>query len=96
MEEHINIISDIVDEKLKAFLAEPKNSLLHDMERIVEKIIKALVVHRQKLIRLADESELCWRFVSKYESNPLASDSEDEKRMYSTEALANKKLKAER
>ncbi|KAH3705481.1 hypothetical protein DPMN_080556 [Dreissena polymorpha] len=46
--------------------------------------------------RLADESELGWRFVSEYESNPLASDSEDEKRMNRAEARANKKLKAKR
>ena len=38
MEEHININSDIVDEKLKGSLEEHKNSLLHDMERIVEQI----------------------------------------------------------
>jgi len=50
----------------------------------------------QKLILLADESELGWRFVSEYQSNPLASDSEEEKRMYRAEARANKKLKAEK
>ncbi|XP_052238527.1 uncharacterized protein LOC127849815 [Dreissena polymorpha] len=158
MEEHIHLISEIVDEKLKSSLTEHKNAMLHDLERIVEKIssktnvtqltqisnivsgipsfkrksseeqfkhnakvnlaleevesslsnrnieetrnkiaeVKAMVAHRQKLIRLADESELGWRFVSEYESNPLASDSEDEKRMYRAEARANKKLKAEK
>ena len=38
MEEHIHLISEIVDEKLKSSLAEHKNAMLHDLERIVEKI----------------------------------------------------------
>ena len=57
---------------------------------------KTLIAHRQKLIRLADLSELGWRVVSEYEANPLASDSEDEKRIYRAEARANRRLKTER
>ena len=41
-----------------------------------------LINHRQKLTRLADESDLGWGIVKEYEANPLASDSEDEKKMY--------------
>ena len=57
---------------------------------------KSLVAQRQKLIKMADASELGWRVVNEYVANPLASDSEDEKRMYKAEARASRKLKAER
>ena len=36
MEGQINLISEIVNEKLKSSFAEHKNSLIHDIERIVE------------------------------------------------------------
>ena len=48
------------------------------------------------MIKLADKSELGWKVVSEYESNPLASDSDDEKRMYKAEARASRKFKAEK
>jgi hypothetical protein len=57
---------------------------------------KEIIGHRQKLIQLADSSELGWRMVHEYETNPLADDSEDERHMYKAEARANRKLKAER
>jgi len=46
---------------------------------------KDMIRHRQKLVQLADSSELGWRVVSEYEANPLASDSDDEKRIYKAE-----------
>ena len=52
--------------------------------------------HRQKVIKLADQSELGWRLVAEYESNPVASDSDDEKRIFKAEARASRKIKAER
>jgi len=48
------------------------------------------------MILLADSSELGWRVVNEYESNPIASDSEDERKIYRTEARALKKAKAEK
>ncbi|XP_045166502.2 uncharacterized protein LOC123529945 [Mercenaria mercenaria] len=57
---------------------------------------KDLVLHRQKLIRLADNSELGWRVVHEYECNPLADNSDDEKRMMQAESRANRKFKAEK
>ena len=45
-------------------------------------IAKSMIAHRQKLIKMADASELGWRVVNEYVSNPLASDSDDEKRIY--------------
>lgn len=41
-------------------------------------------------------AELGWRVVNEYVSNPLASDSEDEKRIYKAEARATRKYKAEK
>ena len=55
-----------------------------------------MLSHRQRLIQLADRSELGWRVVQEYKTNPLAEDSEDEKRMYKAEAQATRKLKVER
>ena len=56
---------------------------------------KSLVAQRQKLIKMADAFELGWRVVNDYVANPLASDSEDEKRIYKAEATASRKFKAE-
>ena len=41
-----------------------------------------LITNRQKLITLADSSDAGWRMVDEYVSNPLAEDSEDEKKIY--------------
>lgn len=85
----------------KVSIALEETEQLLDMDKIEDssrKIaeVKALIAHRQKIIRLADSSELGWRLVNEYETNPLASDSDDEKRMYKAEARANRKLKAEK
>ncbi|MEW8548152.1 MAG: reverse transcriptase domain-containing protein [Candidatus Thiodiazotropha sp.] len=55
-----------------------------------------ILIHRQKLVKLADSSELGWRVVQEYESHPLASDEEDEKRMYRATARATRKFKQDR
>ena len=55
----------------------------------------SLINHRQKLIRMADASETGWKLVKEYETNPLASDSDDEKKMMRAEARAAKKQKLE-
>ena len=49
-----------------------------------------LVLHRIKLIRIADKSELGWETVNQYEVDELASDSEDDKRIYRSERRAEK------
>ena len=51
-----------------------------------------LLNHRQQLIKMADLSESGWRVVTEYETNPLASDSDDEKRINRAESRASKKL----
>ena len=40
-----------------------------------------LLSHRQKLVKLADSSEQGWKVVQEYEANPLAEDSDDEKKI---------------
>ena len=55
-----------------------------------------MISHRQKLIKMADASESGWRVVTEYETNPLASDSDDEKRINRAESRASKKLKLEK
>ena len=57
---------------------------------------KSMIARRQKLIKMADASELGWRVVNEYVTNPLASDSEDEKQIYKAEARATHKYKAEK
>jgi hypothetical protein len=40
-----------------------------------------LLRYRQKLVKIADSSELGWRVVQEYTANPLADDSEDDKKI---------------
>ena len=41
----------------------------------------SLLNYRQKIIKIVDSSDLGWRVVQEYEANPLADDSEDEKKL---------------
>ena len=43
---------------------------------------KDILQHRQKLVKLADKSEVGWKLVDEYESHELADDSEDEKKEF--------------
>ena len=55
----------------------------------------ALLVHRQKIIKLADRSEEGWGVVE-YEGDDLADDSDDERRMEKAKAKAEKKMAKKR
>ena len=55
-----------------------------------------LIKNRQKLIKLADSSDAGWRVVDEYVSNPLAEDSDDEKKIYKTQSWAESKLRNEK
>ena len=52
-----------------------------------------LVCKRIKAIKLADKSEFGWLTVNEYLSDELASDSDDEKRMWRSERRAEKKVR---
>ena len=52
---------------------------------------KRLIQHRQKLVRLADREEHGWRFVSEYEKDKLAKDSDDEKTIARARRTVNAK-----
>jgi hypothetical protein len=45
-----------------------------------------LIKQRQKLIKLADSSDADWRVVDEYIANPLADDSDDEKKIYKVQS----------
>ena len=51
-----------------------------------------IIKHREKLIRLADSSEAGWRAVDEYVKNPIASDSEDEKKISKAQTRAERKV----
>lgn len=51
-----------------------------------------LVKNRQKVIKLADSSQLGWKVVQEYQANPIADDSEDEKKMYRAQMRAERKV----
>ena len=44
----------------------------------------------------ADTSDLGWKTVNEYETNPIASDSDDERRIFKAEARASRKAKADK
>ena len=55
-----------------------------------------LLNERQKLIKIADSSPLDWKVVAEYESNPIADDSDDEKKILKAQSRAEKKVKDSR
>ena len=58
----------------------------------VDEGTKMLTV-RQKHIKLADRSEFGWKFVKEYETDDLAEDDQDEKRIAKAEKLALPQLR---
>ena len=55
--------------------------------------VKTLLNKRDKAIRFADKSPAGWTAVEEYESDELADDSEDEKKLRSAERRALSKLR---
>lgn len=86
-------------EFLQAILAtvrklEPKiNTDPEGAKRSLEKLDKTLA-HRIKMILFADSSSAGWRAVDEYESQGIADNSDDERKMRRSERAAEAKLKA--
>ena len=55
-----------------------------------------MIKQRQKIIRLADESELGWKVVNEYMQSEIASDEEDQKKIHRAQARARGKAKSDR
>ena len=73
---------------------EPKDArTLKTKQKISEGI--ELLNYRQKLVKIADSSEHGWKVVQEYTSNPLAEDSDDDKKMLRVQTRAERKFKAE-
>ena len=54
---------------------------------------KQIITKRQRLIKIANKNKDGWLVVQAYESDDLASDSEDEKKICKAKATAEKKRK---
>ncbi|CAH1783731.1 unnamed protein product [Owenia fusiformis] len=72
---------------------EKQQQLLDEVKRCNTEGI-SLLHKRNKLIRLADGSETGWLAVDEYEQKPIASDSEDDKRLKQSDREAARKLKS--
>ena len=92
--------------KVLATMKEAESHLSKEMDQLTEKNVldcrkmlnegMTLVQKRQKMVKLADQSEAGWRVVHEYESNPLADDSEDEKKIYKAQSRAERKIKEDK
>ncbi|XP_033732588.1 uncharacterized protein LOC117322003 [Pecten maximus] len=84
------------NEKVKSKLVEANQLADTEPSSSKAKIAEGidLINYRQKLVKLADTSEAGWKAVEEYVANPIASDSDDEKKIDRARARANKKLKA--
>ena len=69
--------------------ADSVDVLASALQRVV-----AAVEARQKLIRMADRSELGWRVVQHYMADPIADDADDDKRIKQATKSAAAELKA--
>ena len=69
---------------------------LYEKVKVAPESGTELVSKRVKAIKLADESEYGWVTVNEYLSDELASDSDDEKRIYRAERRAGRKINKEK
>lgn len=92
--DHINSVLD----KLVSAATHRNNAELDTHNRVSKSVSEGIEIinQRQKLIKMADSSKFGWLTVDQYCYNPLASDSDDEKRMYNAEMRADKHFKEEK
>ena len=62
-----------------------------DLRRELEEV-RTMLAERQRMIKLADRSELGWAVVAEYEADELANNSEDERKIARAEREAEKKV----
>ena len=87
-----------INAKLEAILTDISKANEQNNQERLSKLVddaKALIHRRQKLIKIADRSKDGWRVVEEYESDDLASNSEDEKRLRKAIESAGRKRKIE-
>ena len=82
-------------DKFDAAASALKNKSYDKVKTVLEECT-GTVSKRIKAIKLADKSEFGWQTVNEYLSDELASDSDDEKRMYRAERRAERKIKDKR
>ena len=70
--------------------------ILHFSNFLLFFAANSILKQRQKVIRIADESEMGWKVVDEYVQSEIASDEEDQKRIHRAEARASRKVKADR
>ena len=89
--------------KVLSQMKEADDHLAKDMDQLTEQNVlncrealsqgMTIVQQRQKMIKLADSSDAGWLVVHEYVSNPLADNSDDEKRIFKAQSRADRKLK---
>ena len=81
-----------IDSILESIESETRQSQpSNDRIRSLAKDARKLLRKRQKLIKIADKSRDGWQVVAEYESDELASGSEDEKRLKKARETASRK-----
>ena len=93
VKDHVDAASQILS-KLKPADDREEATVKAAMEEL-DQGMKALLA-RQKLIRIADRSELGWQVIDAYESDELASGDEDAKRLEKAEKVAEQKAERRR